>query len=312
MRIIRNEKGITMVSLAITIIIMMTLATVSLNLALGDGTKTGLIEKTKNAIYKSELDDLKEFWETKIVDIDTEYLNYDNLEDVMDIEQIPESLRGVLGVKKGRLYYKDEILKEDKKDIMKEMGIYADYVDPIKVTVKATIKKIKDSTIYRDDSVITMDQTEKFTSLVVDEKMQYYDKNGKLINYELDETEGEVTVNVTAAIVAPTGVTDASGNSIRKPVIDVNGNMKCKQLTQKYTITEIKNGLATNLSYVDGSIVWNIEEDLQNVNISTNIRAKAITALYTSGEMPDKSKDQAVEIIDVEIILPLITYEETE
>jgi hypothetical protein len=91
--------------------------------------------------------------------------------------------------------------------------------------------------IHKDDTVITMDETEKFTSLVVDGKMQYYDENGELINYELDEAEGDVTVNVTAAIVVPTGVTDASGNIIRKPVTDAHGNIqRCKKVTKTYTI----------------------------------------------------------------------------
>lgn len=602
MRIVRSEKGITMVSLVITVIIMIILAAVSLNGAFGDGAKSGIVAQAKNAIYKSELEDLKDFWESKIVDIDTEYLNYENLEDVMDIEQIPESLRGVFGVRKGRLYYKDGKLTDDKQDVMREMEIYADYVDPIKVTVKATIKKITEAKsadviavidasssmrtnsgtpkrfqnvanalnvlmetvleadeknrmgivqfdykyktllklehytknetekyiesygtgadgevnggkfaeslnplklndyklesgtyiqigaakaeqmfknrteaerkykddfliilsdgepsyvnyhlnydkiitdftedsknyastnndadgtkicgsgsdsygrvyhtvkllkeikekhqgnlkiytinygggrvskatmdpskvnidgltnvspykdkllelinpegtddvtrhinytdkaysdndyteqrlkdifaeigqdiIHKDDTVITMDETEKFTSLVVDGKMQYYDENGKLINYELDEAEGDVTVNVTAAIVVPTGVTDASGNIIRKPVTDAHGNIqRCKKVTKTYTIQEIKNGADPNLSYSNGSIVWNIEEDLQNEKVLTNIRGEAINALYTSGEMPDESAGEACEIVNVEIILPLMTYDTVE
>lgn len=594
MRIVRSEKGITMVSLVITVIIMIILAAVSLNGAFGDGAKSGIVAQAKNAIYKSELEDLKDFWESKIVDIDTEYLNYESLEDVMDIEQIPESLRGVFGVRKGRLYYKDGKLTDDKQDVMREMEIYADYVDPIKVTVKATIKKITEAKsadviavidgsgsmnnnttkpryenvcnalnilmdtvlsadednrfglvqfdrgfdtllhlnhytkvnesdnyitvkktntkggiiadllpakkddyklgsgtyvqtgmakaeqmfryrrnpsnpnrdteaylnnktdyivlltdgesgysnetldpnnlleeynldskekptrvssaggekiayhtvkfltdmkekhqgelkiytinystgstskitmnptkanvltmtdegyknnllaiidpentddvtrhrvyadqsysgefteqqlrdifaeigqdiIHKDDTVITMDETEKFTSLVVDGKMQYYDENGKLINYELDEAEGDVTVNVTAAIVVPTGVTDASGNIIRKPVTDAHGNIqRCKKVTKTYTIQEIKNGADPNLSYSNGSIVWNIEEDLQNEKVLTNIRGEAINALYTSGEMPDESAGEACEIVNVEIILPLMTYDTVE
>jgi hypothetical protein len=167
--------------------------------------------------------------------------------------------------------------------------------------------------IHKDDTVITMDETEKFTSLVVDGKMQYYDENGKLINYELDEAEGDVTVNVTAAIVVPTGVTDASGNIIRKPVTDAHGNIqRCRKVTKTYTIQEIKNGADPNLSYSNGSIVWNIEEDLQNEKVLTNIRGEAINALYTSGEMPDESAGEACEIVNVEIILPLMTYDTVE
>ena len=76
-------------------------------------------------------------------------------------------------------------------------------------------------------------------------------ENGKLINYELDEAEGDVTVNVTAAIVVPTGVTDASGNIIRKPVTDAHGNIqRCKKVTKTYTIQEIKNCSLQSLNFI--------------------------------------------------------------
>ena len=52
MRIVRSEKGITMVSLVITVIIMIILAAVSLNGAFGDGAKSGKVAQAKYAIYK--------------------------------------------------------------------------------------------------------------------------------------------------------------------------------------------------------------------------------------------------------------------
>lgn len=142
MRLISNEKGVTMMSLVITVTIMVILTAVSLNGVFGEGSKNSLVERAKNAKYKAEVEDLKDFWEAKLVDVDTTYLNYASLEDVMDEEQIPESLRGVLAVKQGKLVYKDDLVDDSKKEILKEFEIYSRFVDPIEISIKAKIKKV--------------------------------------------------------------------------------------------------------------------------------------------------------------------------
>ena len=142
MRLISNEKGVTMMSLVVTVIIMIILTVVSLNGAFGEGSNNSLVERAKNARYKADVEDLKDFWEAKLVDVDTTHLNYDSLEDVMDEEQIPENLRGVFAVKQGKLVYKDDYVDDAKKEILKEFEIYSTYVDPIEISIKAKIKKI--------------------------------------------------------------------------------------------------------------------------------------------------------------------------
>lgn len=600
MRFINNEKGVTVMSLVITIIIMIILTAVSLNGAFGgEGSKNSLVEKAKNAIYKSEVEDLKDFWDAKIVGIDTTYLNYDSLEDVMDVEQIPESLRGVFAVKQGRLVYKDDQIDDSKKEILKEFEIYSTFVNPIEVTIKATIKKVTeaksadviavidasssmysssvtssqryenvcvalntlmetvlesdennrfglvqfdagyntllgldhytknasdeyitsfygkinneenkrgglfatsltsripgnikmnymlksgtnvqtgaakaeqmfqfrrsadnayqdsekllknktdylilltdgdsyyynttlgfedlatkysadsnssttgytsaygaDNTYYtvnfltelkekhsgdlkiytinygtstyskitmnptkanvnnmgdstaktnllslidpegtddttkhnvyvdkaysgdydedelknifaeigqeiisQDNTVVEMDKTERYTSVIIENKMQYYDDNGNLIEYQLDETEGDVVVNVNAAVFVPTAHTDASGNIIR--AADTN---RTKTYTKTYTIADIKAGRDPNLVYENGNIVWNIESDFDS-NSTSNIKAEALNNLLSSGVTYDTSANETIDIQSVEIILPLVTYAESE
>ena len=572
MRLISNEKGVTMMSLVITVTIMVILTAVSLNGVFGEGSKNSLVERAKNAKYKAEIEDLKDFWEAKLVDVDTTYLNYASLEDVMDEEQIPESLRGVLAVKQGKLVYKDDMVDDSKKEILKEFEIYSRFVDPIEISIKAKIKKvtlaksadviavidasssmsyspkykyknitpalnalfsivleanennrvgvvsfasrynkllelshhskvdptkkyvelqeysylnhvvgifniapkISDYTIYsgtnltagiakaeqmfrkrtaeekegkndyiilladgdpgytikkdsysdidtyfeedknsglqlksyssiagnvvegvyntvryintvkenhdgdlkiytinysnsknskvvmepsdeninsnissseeyyddlleqenyatkaysddsdnfgeeelknifseigydiikRDETVFDMDTAEKVGDVIIENKMQFYDDNGKLVDYVLDEAEGDVVINVNAAVFVPTGKTDSSGNIIRA----ADDNRK-KTYSKSYTIEEIKSGADPNIKYENGNIVWNIESDFDK-NSTNNIKAEAINSLASTVTY-DSSIGEEIGIKDVEIILPLVTYVE--
>lgn len=588
MRLISNEKGVTMVSLVITVIIMIILTAVSLNGAFGEGSNNSLVERAKNARYKAEVEDLKDFWEAKLVDVDTTYLNYDSLEDVMDEEQIPESLRGVFAVKQGRLVYKDDFVDESKKEILKEFEIYSTFVDPIEISIKAKIKKItaaksadviavidasgsmnnsstptrfenvcvalnslmttvleadpnnrigmvqfaseyqtllslnhytknsseeyiksyvdsfwgyvtggggkfasslnpskianyeisggtyiqvgvaraekmfqsrteeekknkKDfivllsdgepgsastnitfdsikngsvdfssnsknigtnvsndmgkiyetvrlideikknhdgelkiytinyggasskksqatmnptkanvnaistsgtSTTYKnklldlidpektsdtskhnvypdqaysgefsteelnqifseigqdiikkDETVFDMDTAERVGDVIIENKMQFYDENGNLVDYTLDEAEGDVIINVNASVFVPTGKKDASGNIIRAA-----DTTRTRTYSKSYTIEEIKSGADPNIKYENGNIVWNIESDFDK-NATNNIKAEAIN-LLSADTTYDSSIGEEMGIKNVEIILPLVTYEE--
>ena len=77
MKFVRNEKGITLISLVITVIIILILAGVSLSGAIGNNS---IITRAQEAIYKSDVKDLKDLWESKIADIDASNLNFDALE----------------------------------------------------------------------------------------------------------------------------------------------------------------------------------------------------------------------------------------
>ena len=588
MRLISNEKGVTMMSLVVTVIIMIILTVVSLNGAFGEGSNNSLVERAKNARYKADVEDLKDFWEAKLVDVDTTHLNYDSLEDVMDEEQIPENLRGVFAVKQGKLVYKDDYVDDAKKEILKEFEIYSTYVDPIEISIKAKIKKItaaksadviavidasgsmntrrsptrfenvcvalnslmttvleadpnnriamvqfdseyqtllslnhytkalsdkyissytngswgyvtggggkfasslnpskiadyvigggtyiqvgvaraekmfqsrteeekknkKDfivllsdgepgsastnitfdsikngsvdfsknaksigtnvsgdmakiyetvrlideikknhdgelkiytinyggasstksqatmnptkanvnaistsgtSTTYKnklldlidpektsdttkhnvypdkaysgefsteelneifseigqdiikkDETVFDMDTAERVGDVIIENKMQFYDDNGKLVDYVLDEAEGDVTINVNASVFVPTGKKDSSGNIIRAA-----DTSRTKTHTKSYTIEQIKAGADPNLKYENGNIVWNIESDFDK-DSTNNIKAEAIN-LLSSQVRYDSSIGEEMGIKNVEIILPLVTYEE--
>ena len=588
MRLISNEKGVTMMSLVVTVIIMIILTVVSLNGAFGEGSNNSLVERAKNARYKADVEDLKDFWEAKLVDVDTTHLNYDSLEDVMDEEQIPENLRGVFAVKQGKLVYKDDYVDDAKKEILKEFEIYSTYVDPIEISIKAKIKKItaaksadviavidasgsmntrrsptrfenvcvalnslmttvleadpnnriamvqfetqyktllslnhytkalndkyissytndswgyitggggkftsslnpskiadyvigsgtyiqvgvaraekmfqsrteeekknkKDfivllsdgepgsassditfdsikngavdfssnskyigtnvnndmgkiyetvrlidevkknhdgelkiytinyggasstksqatmnptkanvnaistsgtSTTYKnklldlidpektsdttkhnvypdkaysgefsteelneifseigqdiikkDETVFDMDTAERVGDVIIENKMQFYDDNGKLVDYVLDEAEGDVIINVNASVFVPTGKKDSSGNIIRAA-----DTSRTKTHTKSYTIEQIKAGADPNLKYENGNIVWNIESDFDK-DSTNNIKAEAIN-LLSSQVRYDSSIGEEMGIKNVEIILPLVTYEE--
>ena len=149
-----------------------------------------------------------------------------------------------------------------------------------------------------------MDKAERYTSVIIENKMQFYDDNGKLVEYQLDEAEGDVVVNVNAAVFVPTEHTDASGNIIR--AVDTS---RTKTYTKSYTIEQIKRGDDPNLKYENGNIVWNIESDFDSDSTS-NIKAEALNHLLDGAISYNPSLNETIDIANVEIILPLVTYAE--
>lgn len=65
----RQNKGITLIALVITIIVLLILAGITLSLIIGEN---GLIRRAKEGTEKYEIAELKEKLELKILDIDIE------------------------------------------------------------------------------------------------------------------------------------------------------------------------------------------------------------------------------------------------
>ena len=156
---------------------------------------------------------------------------------------------------------------------------------------------------YRDETVFDMDTAERVGDVIIENKMQFYDDNGKLVDYVLDEAEGDVIINVNASVFVPTGKKDSSGNIIRAA-----DTSRTKTHTKTYTIEQIKAGADPNLKYENGNIVWNIESDFDK-DSTNNIKAEAMN-LLSSQVTYDSSIGEEMGIKNVEIILPLVTYEE--
>ncbi len=71
MKNLKNQKGITLVALVVTIIVLLILAGVSLRLVAGE---QGILKRTENAVNKNSLAALKEQVDLELVDINAEYL----------------------------------------------------------------------------------------------------------------------------------------------------------------------------------------------------------------------------------------------
>ena len=71
---IRDNKGITLVALVITIIVLIILAGVSINLILGDN---GIITKAKEARKAQEIAEIKENVQMKIVELEMQNYKMD-------------------------------------------------------------------------------------------------------------------------------------------------------------------------------------------------------------------------------------------
>lgn len=139
MRFTKKERGITLINLVITIVIILILAAVSLDGVMGDRSVIG---KAEEAIYKSDVKDIKDLWESKVADIDASNLNFDTLEEVLGEEQVPVDLRGIFAIENGKLVYKDGTIEEEEEIWMNEVGIYKMFVNVIKIDVMASVKSI--------------------------------------------------------------------------------------------------------------------------------------------------------------------------
>ena len=152
-----NEKGITLISLIITIIIILLLTAVSLSGTFGGGN---VIDRAQEAIYKSDVKDLKDLWESKIADIDASNINFDSLEDAIGESQVPREFRGVFAIENGKLVYLDGVVDPEKEQWMNDVGIFKMFMNMIQIDIMASVKSISQSEIIKTkpvDVVLVLD-----------------------------------------------------------------------------------------------------------------------------------------------------------
>ena len=133
----RNNKGVTMIALVLTISVLLVILSVTLSSVIGEQS---VLERTKEVIELSELKDLNDFWRTKIVDVDVEKLNFDRLEDVLPEDKIPEKYRGKLAVKNGQIIYREDagVSNEEKAQLL-SVGITKEFINDIDIKISAAI-----------------------------------------------------------------------------------------------------------------------------------------------------------------------------
>ena len=149
----KKDNGITLIALVVIIIVLLILAGISLNYATGD---TNLIQKSKEAMFKSDAKDLKDMWDARVAGIDATNINYESVEDVIGVEKIPESLRGIFAIENGKLVYKSDIaaLSDEQKSWLLEVGINQAYIVPLDIKIKASFAQVIQSINSKSADVI--------------------------------------------------------------------------------------------------------------------------------------------------------------
>lgn len=145
-----NNKGITLVSLVVVIIVMIILAGVSINGILNTGT----ITITKEVAFKTEAKDIKDAWKTKIIGMDSTFLDYANVKDILSDLNASDEMLDKLEIQNGELVYKDEMCTTEEKQWFESVGIFGG------VSIVANVKtyiNIVGSEIEREQKEQAMD-----------------------------------------------------------------------------------------------------------------------------------------------------------
>ena len=119
-QIIKNNKGITLLVLVITIIILLILAGITINAVTGDN---GAIVNTSKAKFRTEIRDIEE-------KIELEEINHNNGEDfqfgtLKDLIGREDAYNEILYIEGGNLVYLENKVSEKQAEWLEEMGINA-------------------------------------------------------------------------------------------------------------------------------------------------------------------------------------------
>lgn len=123
----KNESGITLVALVVSIIVMLVLAGVSLNATVGDN---GIVTRAQEAKALQEAATIKEQLEMAKVEMYTQDSNFnsywmesDDVSQFPGVDAIPEYLRDKLEVQEGELVYNPEKCSDSDIEYFKSAGI---------------------------------------------------------------------------------------------------------------------------------------------------------------------------------------------
>ena len=119
-QIIKNDKGITLLVLVITIVVLLILAGITINAVTGDN---GAIVNTSKAKFRTEIRDIEE-------KIELEEINHNNGEDfqfgtLKDLIGREDAYNEILYIEGGNLVYLENKVSEKQAEWLEEMGINA-------------------------------------------------------------------------------------------------------------------------------------------------------------------------------------------
>lgn len=100
---LKKEKGITLIALVVTIVVLLILAGISLNLVLGNN---GIISKAKEAVKKTEEAQLKESLEMEMLESYIDSNSSDDIISMIDANKLKKM--GVVGIKKISYQFDDQ------------------------------------------------------------------------------------------------------------------------------------------------------------------------------------------------------------
>lgn len=150
-----NNKGITLISLVVVIIVMIILATVSINGILNAGT----VEVAKEVAFKSQAKDIKDAWQARIIGINSTFLDYENVTDILSGLNADEEIISKLEIQSGELVYKNEECTQEEKEWFEQVGIFGGVaiVADIKTNVRVINEWVQVKKQQAVDLVILMD-----------------------------------------------------------------------------------------------------------------------------------------------------------
>lgn len=126
MNIIKSDKGVTLVALVITIIVLLVLAAVSLGAIADDG----ILENAVAAKLETEVASIVEHWhmeraDKEIRDISPSTMNY-TLREALPNYEISDDLNKKLKIKNGNIVYIPAECTDDEEKALERMQIFAE------------------------------------------------------------------------------------------------------------------------------------------------------------------------------------------
>lgn len=133
----KQEKGITMLALVITIIVLLILAGVTISAITGDD---GTIVNASKAKFRTEIRDIEEKIELEEINHnDGEDFQFGSLENLIDRT---DEYNEILSIEDGKLVYDSEKVSDEQKEWLEEMNIQA-RKDIIPIYTAEQLKKIR-------------------------------------------------------------------------------------------------------------------------------------------------------------------------
>lgn len=180
----KNNKGVTLIALVVTIIIMLILAGVSISSVLNNST----IDKAREVSFKSEAQDIKDAWETKIIGIDSTYLEYSDLTSLLGGSNASDDMLKKLEIQNGELVYKNDKCTDEEKEWFESLGIYGgvSFVASVKTKINIVGSDIENQTREQAmDVILVLDVSGSMED--IDDGVKRSEKMTNVINTTVEQ-----------------------------------------------------------------------------------------------------------------------------